>query len=427
MRAHHISSIEEFIMAPPPSSQAFLHTISSIPKGQTRSFGELATMAGKPGAARAAGRAVASCPLNSPTPWHHVVSSHGALVKGLGRAAYQLKMLQEEGARPAQGESNRDWAQRLGVVLMGCYAGKENQRVYAFAEDLRVDSWPATLVEWIRDEDAAVMRGFRHIDAPPFPEPPLPHCTFENLKTLPKSELTMEARLDSLDWRSLRVSLMTKGFSHAKSFLTKQEVSEILSTVEYALTGVEGCHRNMHCGGIDREVNLSRFGGGHGKYYYLKDPLPGCVESLRSSLYEKLRDDANALRLVARGDNMKTELRPGKSMRTIPYSYPCSLEDFFDECRNAGQNRPSVILLCYGKGGINIAHRDLYGPIWYPLQAMVMLSQKGVDYEDLLIFCSSYRLDRNFTNLVKVGLHHGMQRIISGQRFALGIAFHLAK
>ena len=50
-----------------------------IPPGETRSYGELAAMAGRPGAARAAGRACGLNPVAPAVPCHRAVAADGAL------------------------------------------------------------------------------------------------------------------------------------------------------------------------------------------------------------------------------------------------------------------------------------------------------------------------------------------------------------
>ena len=39
------------------------------------------------------------------------------------------------------------------------------------------------------------------------------------------------------------------------------------------------------------------------------------------------------------------------------------------------------MLLRYGVGDYNCLHRDLYGDMWFPIQAMIPLSEEGIDYE----------------------------------------------
>jgi methylated-DNA-[protein]-cysteine S-methyltransferase len=50
-----------------------------IPYGQTASYGELAAMAGYPGAARAAGGSMSRCPLFPVVPCHRVIHADGSI------------------------------------------------------------------------------------------------------------------------------------------------------------------------------------------------------------------------------------------------------------------------------------------------------------------------------------------------------------
>jgi alkylated DNA nucleotide flippase Atl1 len=76
----------------------YLEALKLVPKGETRTFAELAALAGKPGAARAAGRAVAGCPTDDPRPWHRIVSADGSLSPVQSRAKEQMRRLAAEGA-----------------------------------------------------------------------------------------------------------------------------------------------------------------------------------------------------------------------------------------------------------------------------------------------------------------------------------------
>jgi methylated-DNA-[protein]-cysteine S-methyltransferase len=54
-----------------------------IPYGETASYGELAMMAGYPGAARAAGGSMSRCPLFPVVPCHRVIHADGS-IRGWG-------------------------------------------------------------------------------------------------------------------------------------------------------------------------------------------------------------------------------------------------------------------------------------------------------------------------------------------------------
>ena len=61
--------------------------VQAIPRGRTRTYGEVAACAGKPGAARAVGRAMATNPFAILVPCHRVVAK-----KGLGGYLWGTEM-----------------------------------------------------------------------------------------------------------------------------------------------------------------------------------------------------------------------------------------------------------------------------------------------------------------------------------------------
>ncbi len=62
-----------------PFHQEALDALHRVAHGTTTTYGELAAMAGSPGAARAAGRAMATNPFPLVLPCHRVVGKNGAL------------------------------------------------------------------------------------------------------------------------------------------------------------------------------------------------------------------------------------------------------------------------------------------------------------------------------------------------------------
>lgn len=69
-----------------------------IPRGQTRTYGELARLAGSPGAARAVGQAMARNPWPVIVPCHRVVGHDGRLTGFGGGLVMKHRMLAMEGA-----------------------------------------------------------------------------------------------------------------------------------------------------------------------------------------------------------------------------------------------------------------------------------------------------------------------------------------
>ena len=70
----------------------------AIPRGQTRTYGQIARRAGSPGAARAVGQAMARNPWPVVVPCHRVVGHDGRLTGFGGGVEMKRRMLQLEGA-----------------------------------------------------------------------------------------------------------------------------------------------------------------------------------------------------------------------------------------------------------------------------------------------------------------------------------------
>jgi len=83
-----------------PSGTAFQRTVWSalmtIPFGETRSYGQIATQIGHPGAARAVGAANARNPLSIVAPCHRVVGATGALTGFAGGLDVKQRLLEFE-------------------------------------------------------------------------------------------------------------------------------------------------------------------------------------------------------------------------------------------------------------------------------------------------------------------------------------------
>ena len=73
-----------------------------IPRGQTRTYGQLARMAGSPGAARAVGQAMARNPWPILVPCHRVLGTDGSLTGFGGGVDMKRRLLLMEGALVAE-------------------------------------------------------------------------------------------------------------------------------------------------------------------------------------------------------------------------------------------------------------------------------------------------------------------------------------
>jgi hypothetical protein len=180
-------------------------------------------------------------------------------------------------------------------------------------------------------------------------------------------------------------------------------------------------------------VVMQNHGYGQGEYRYFRYPLPEPVAALREALYPPLAKVANAWAEAL-----------GKDER-----YPPTLKGWLRRCHAGGQAKPTPLLLRYGPGDYNCLHRDLYGPLVFPLQATVLLSTPQRDFEggefmlveqrprmqsigqvvplaqgDAVIFAVNERPVRGTRGVYRTALRHGVSRLRSGRRFTLGVIFH---
>ena len=180
-------------------------------------------------------------------------------------------------------------------------------------------------------------------------------------------------------------------------------------------------------------IDMKRHRYGEGEYRYFKAPLPDPVEKLRQALY---------LRLLPIARDWNAKLRRDAE-------WPETLDEWLAQCHQAGQVRPTPLLLRYRQGDWNALHRDLYGELVFPLQVAVNLSAPGADYtggEFLLveqrpraqsrgtavvipqghglIFTTRDRPIRSARGWSAAAVRHGVSGLRSGERTTLGIIFH---
>jgi O-6-methylguanine DNA methyltransferase len=82
----------------PPFYRKVWLACSRIPKGQTKTYGEIAREIGHPGAARAVGQALAKNPFAPVVPCHRVIRSDGGMggYSAPGGVAKKKSMLNKE-------------------------------------------------------------------------------------------------------------------------------------------------------------------------------------------------------------------------------------------------------------------------------------------------------------------------------------------
>ncbi|MCZ6843930.1 MAG: 2OG-Fe(II) oxygenase [SAR324 cluster bacterium] len=234
---------------------------------------------------------------------------------------------------------------------------------------------------------------------------------------------SIRTRVDALDWQGIAEQLDARGFARTAPLLTPTECR--------ALAALDDDPTRFRS-----RIDMARYRFGEGAYGYFAHPLPELVANLREALYPRLAPIAN--RMMER--------------MGLPTRYAPRLRSYLRRCHAAGQKQPTPLLLRYGPGGFNCLHRDLYGELLFPLQATAMLSRPGTDYEggafllvenrprqqargeaitaaqgELLIFPVHERPVQEARGVLRAAMRHGVSRIHSGERFALGIIFHDAK
>lgn len=185
--------------------------------------------------------------------------------------------------------------------------------------------------------------------------------------------------------------------------------------------------------GFRSTVVMARHGFGSGEYRYFAYPLPDPVADLRAALYPPLAEIANRWN-QALGERLR---------------FPADHAAYLDRCHAAGQLRPTPLLLRYGPGDYNCLHQDLYGEHVFPLQAAILLSEPGRDFEggefvlteqrprmqsraevvplrqgDAVIFPVHHRPVQGGKGIYRVNMRHGVSRLRAGHRHTLGIIFH---
>ena len=82
-----------------PFERSVWAELRRIPFGETRSYGEIAQAIGRPGAARAVGRANGANPIPIVVPCHRVIGSDGSLTGFGGGLEAKSRLLEIEGRR----------------------------------------------------------------------------------------------------------------------------------------------------------------------------------------------------------------------------------------------------------------------------------------------------------------------------------------
>lgn len=232
-------------------------------------------------------------------------------------------------------------------------------------------------------------------------------------------------RVEALDWNHISQDLDSYGNAIIENLISSNDCDALINLYSE--------------GSIFRSrVVMEQHGFGRGEYKYFSYPLPDIIASLRTTLYPHLAAIANQW---------------NDMMNIIDISYPERHADFIARCHDAGQLKPTPLLLRYGEDDYNCLHQDLYGQHIFPLQLTILLSAPQRDFVggefvlaeqrprmqsrpevvplrqgDAVVFAVHNRPVKGARgNVYRVNLRHGVSRIRSGHRYTLGIIFHDAK
>jgi len=235
-----------------------------------------------------------------------------------------------------------------------------------------------------------------------------------------KLPLSIAQRIDSLHWDPIQLELDAHGAAVIGPVLSPVQCKTLIQAYDE-----EKLYRSR--------VVMASHGFGRGEYQYFAYPLPSIIGELRESLYPHLAEIANRW-----NEGIGLDIR-----------YPPRHEAFQSRCHEAGQSKPTPLILKYGPGDYNCLHQDIYGERIFPLQIAFLLSKPGEDFTGGefalteqrprmqsrvevvpieqgmgVIFPVHQRPMKGARGKYRVNMRHGVSRVRSGLRFTLGVIFH---
>ena len=230
-------------------------------------------------------------------------------------------------------------------------------------------------------------------------------------------------RVGALDWAGIGADLDAQGCATTGAVLAPGECATLAAAYD-----ADAPFRSR--------VVMARHGFGQGEYKYYAYPLPEPVAALRAALYPRLAEVAN-----------RWDAALGREAQ-----FPPDHAAYLARCHEAGQARPTPLLLRYGPGDYNCLHQDLYGALHFPLQVAFLLDEPGRDFEggefvlteqrprmqsraevvplrrgEGVVFAVNQRPVRGARGTYRVAMRHGVSRLRSGRRHTLGVIFHDAQ
>ncbi len=232
--------------------------------------------------------------------------------------------------------------------------------------------------------------------------------------------LEITKNINALNWQNISDEMNRTGYAVVAKFLTQEQCGRLLNMYD-------------NKDGYRKTVVMERYRFGLGVYKYWDYPLPSLVNDMRKDLYPKLVPIANLW----------------MNLLNIHTRFPDTYSELQAQCYAAGQTKPTPLILKYGQGGYNTLHQDLYGEVYFPIQAACFLNEPDEDYiggefvlteqvpraqskaivlrpkrGDMIIFTTNFRPVKGSRGYYRANMRHGVSQVISGDRHAVGIIFH---
>jgi uncharacterized protein len=233
----------------------------------------------------------------------------------------------------------------------------------------------------------------------------------------------MAQRVAAINWTDVAAQLDSGGCATTGPLLPEEECT--------ALAGMYASDALFRS-----RIVMARHGFGRGEYKYFAYPLPNMIMALREELYSPLAGIANRW-----NNDLGSDLL-----------FPSDHVAYLKRCRQAGQTKPTPLLLQYGTGDYNCLHQDLYGDHIFPLQVAFLLARPNVDFTggefvlaeqrprmqsraevvpleqgEGVIIPVHHRPVHGTRGTYRVTMRHGVSRVRSGHRHTVGIIFPDAK
>lgn len=231
---------------------------------------------------------------------------------------------------------------------------------------------------------------------------------------------TIENKIKTIDWHTVAEEMHEKGYAVIPGFLSDRHCEALKANYD-------------NPDRYRKTVVMARYRFGLGEYKYFKYPLPDVIQTIRTHIYPHLASIANAW---FKALNINTP-------------FPLDHAELLKQCHKNGQQKATVLILKYGKGGFNTLHQDLYGDVYFPIQIVFMLNEPDKDFTggelvltqqipraqskavvlkpkkgDVLIFTTNFKPEKGKKGYYRTNMKHGVSEVKTGQRHTLGIIFH---